>query len=99
MVRQLTAGACAVVAVLLAASMIDWDTTLLPDDLTLPPMWAGLVVAGLGWNPALPLRDALWGAVAKLSYARQCGAASKASSVRWPAFTPTPVSTPMARAM
>ena len=55
---------CAVVAVLVAASMIDWDTTLLPDDLTLPLMWAGLVVAGLGWNPVLPLRDALWGAVA-----------------------------------
>ena len=54
---------CGVVAVLVAASMIDWDTTLLPDDLTLPLMWAGLVAAGLGWA-ALPLRDALWGAVA-----------------------------------
>ena len=54
---------CGFVAVLLAASLIDWDTTLLPDDLTLPLMWAGLVVAALGWT-ALPLKDAVWGAVA-----------------------------------
>lgn len=54
---------CGFVAVLLAASLIDWDTTLLPDDLTLPLMWAGLVVAALGWT-SLPLTDALWGAVA-----------------------------------
>ena len=53
---------CGFVAVLVAASAIDWDTTLLPDDLTLPLMWAGLVAAALGWN--LPLSDALWGAVA-----------------------------------
>ena len=54
---------CGFVALLVAAAMIDWDTTLLPDDLTLPLLWAGLVVAGLGWT-ALPLKDALWGAVA-----------------------------------
>ena len=53
---------CGFVAVLVAASAIDWDTTLLPDDLTLPLLWAGLVVSALGWN--LPLIDALWGAVA-----------------------------------
>ena len=53
---------CGFVAVLVAASAIDWDTTLLPDDLTLPLLWAGLVVSALGWN--LPLVDALWGAVA-----------------------------------
>ncbi len=53
---------CGFVAVLVAASAIDWDTTLLPDDLTLPLLWAGLVVSALGWN--LPLLDALWGAVA-----------------------------------
>lgn len=52
---------CGFVAVLVAAALIDWDTTLLPDDLTLPLLWAGLVVAGLGWN--LPLKEALWGAV------------------------------------
>ncbi|MEY4766841.1 MAG: hypothetical protein RI907_3514 [Pseudomonadota bacterium] len=54
---------CGFVAVLVAAAAIDWDTTLLPDDLTLPLLWAGLVGAGLGWLP-LPLHDALWGAVA-----------------------------------
>ena len=53
---------CGFVAVLVAASLIDWDTTLLPDDLTLPLLWAGLVAAGLGWT--LPLHEALWGAVA-----------------------------------
>ena len=53
---------CLFVAVLLAAAAIDWDTTLLPDDLTLPLLWAGLIVSALGWN--LPLKDALWGAVA-----------------------------------
>ena len=52
---------CAFVAVLLALSGIDWDTTLLPDSLTLPLLWAGLVVAGLGWT--LPLSTAVWGAV------------------------------------
>ena len=53
---------CGFAAVLVAASAIDWDTTLLPDDLTLPLLWAGLVASALGWN--LPLIDALWGAVA-----------------------------------
>lgn len=53
---------CGFMAVLVAASAIDWDTTLLPDSLTLPLMWAGLVSAALGWT--LPLPDALWGAVA-----------------------------------
>ena len=53
---------CGFVAVLVAASAIDWDTTLLPDDLTLPLLWAGLIAAALGWT--LPLTEALWGAVA-----------------------------------
>ncbi len=53
---------CGFAAMLLAASLIDWDSTLLPDSLTLPLMWAGLIAAALGWN--LPLADALWGAVA-----------------------------------
>lgn len=51
-------------AALLALALIDWDTTLLPDDVTLPLLWAGLIVAALGWNPAVQLMDALWGAVA-----------------------------------
>jgi len=53
---------CAVAAVLLALAAIDWDTTLLPDDMTLPLLWGGLVAAVLGWT--LPLADAVWGAVA-----------------------------------
>ncbi|MBP7519370.1 MAG: prepilin peptidase [Leptothrix sp. (in: Bacteria)] len=52
---------CGFAATLLAASLIDWDTTLLPDSLTLPLLWAGLVAAALGWN--LPLEQALWGVV------------------------------------
>jgi leader peptidase (prepilin peptidase)/N-methyltransferase len=50
-------------AVLLAAALIDWDTTLLPDDLTYPLLWAGLIAAAVHWTP-VPLTDALWGAVA-----------------------------------
>nr|WP_310734570.1 A24 family peptidase [Azohydromonas caseinilytica] len=53
---------CAVAATLLALALIDWDTTLLPDALTLPLLWAGLVAAALDWT--LPLPQALWGAVA-----------------------------------
>lgn len=52
---------CAFVAVLLALSGIDWDTTLLPDSLTLPLLWAGLMAAALGWT--LPLSTSVWGAV------------------------------------
>lgn len=54
---------CGVMAVLLALTFIDWDTTLLPDDLTLPLLWAGLITAALGWS-SLSLSSALWGAVA-----------------------------------
>ncbi len=54
---------CAFSAILLAAALIDWDTTLLPDDLTLPLLWLGLVAAALHWIP-VTLEAALWGAVA-----------------------------------
>lgn len=50
-------------ATLLALACIDWQTTLLPDDLTLPLLWAGLIAAALGLTN-IPLKDALWGAVA-----------------------------------
>jgi leader peptidase (prepilin peptidase) / N-methyltransferase len=53
---------CAVVAALLALSAIDWDTTVLPDALTLPLLWAGLAAAAAGWT--LPLQAALIGAAA-----------------------------------
>lgn len=55
---------CGFSAVLLALAVIDWDTTLLPDDMTLPLLWAGLIAAAMQWNPAVDLPSALWGAVA-----------------------------------
>ena len=48
---------------LLALALMDADTMLLPDALTLPLMWAGLIAASLGWI-GVSLTDALWGAVA-----------------------------------
>jgi leader peptidase (prepilin peptidase) / N-methyltransferase len=54
---------CGFSAALVALALIDWDTTLLPDDITLPLLWAGLVVAALRWTD-LPLTQAVWGAVA-----------------------------------
>ena len=49
-------------ASLLTLALIDWDTTLLPDDITLPLLWAGLVAAAAGMS-TLALGDAVWGAV------------------------------------
>jgi leader peptidase (prepilin peptidase) / N-methyltransferase len=54
---------CVFSAAILALAGIDWDTTLLPDDITLPLLWAGLCAAALGFTPT-PLAHALWGAVA-----------------------------------
>ena len=54
---------CGFSAALLALAMIDWDTTFLPDDITLPLLWGGLIAATLQWNPAVDLSTALWGAV------------------------------------
>jgi leader peptidase (prepilin peptidase) / N-methyltransferase len=59
-----TAVWCIFCATLVALTCIDWDTTLLPDDMTLPLVWLGLIVAALRWNPLVTLPDALWGAVA-----------------------------------
>jgi Type II secretory pathway, prepilin signal peptidase PulO and related peptidases len=53
---------CGFCAALVALAGIDWDTTLLPDNLTLPLLWAGIASAALGWTIALP--DAVWGAIA-----------------------------------
>lgn len=58
-----TAAWCLFAAVLVALTLIDWDTTLLPDDLTLPLLWAGLIASILGLT-RVPLPDAVWGAVA-----------------------------------
>ena len=54
---------CIFAATLLALALIDWDTTLLPDDMTLPLLWLGLVSAGLQWIP-VTLNSSLWGSVA-----------------------------------
>lgn len=54
---------CAMVAVLVALTLIDWDTTVLPDVLTLPLLWAGVTAAALGWLPGISLKGSLWGAV------------------------------------
>ena len=54
---------CGTAAVLLALSLIDWDTTVLPDALTLPLMWAGLGCAALGWLSELSLLQSLVGTV------------------------------------
>ena len=53
---------CAAIALLVSMSLIDLDTKYLPDDLTYPLLWGGLVVAALGWT--IPLSAAVWGAVA-----------------------------------
>ena len=50
-------------ASLLVLALIDWDTTLLPDDLTLPLTWAGLLASAMGWT-GVNLPTAVWGAVA-----------------------------------
>ncbi len=53
---------CAALALLVSMSMIDLDTKYLPDDLTYPLLWGGLLAAALGWT--IPLSTAVWGAVA-----------------------------------
>ena len=53
---------CTFAAVLVVLALIDWDTTVLPDSLTLPLLWGGLLSSALGWT--IPLPAALWGCVA-----------------------------------
>ena len=48
-------------ATLLSLALIDWDTTYLPDSLTLPLLWGGLLASAMGWTGTL-LADAVWGA-------------------------------------
>lgn len=55
---------CGFSATLVTLAMIDWDTTLLPDGLTLPLLWAGLIAAALQFNASVSLSASLWGAVA-----------------------------------
>jgi leader peptidase (prepilin peptidase)/N-methyltransferase len=53
---------CGFSAALVALAAIDWDTTLLPDDITLPLLWAGLALSALDVLP-VRLHDAVWGAI------------------------------------
>ena len=54
---------CAFSAAILALALIDWDTTFLPDDITLPLLWGGLIAAALQLT-SIPLSATVWGAVA-----------------------------------
>jgi leader peptidase (prepilin peptidase)/N-methyltransferase len=47
---------------LLALSIIDWQTTLLPDDLTQTLVWTGLMASASG-GLGLDVRESIWGAV------------------------------------
>jgi leader peptidase (prepilin peptidase) / N-methyltransferase len=51
---------CGFSATLLSLSMIDWNTTLLPDDMTMPLLWAGLLLAALRVTH-VSLESAVWG--------------------------------------
>lgn len=53
---------CGFAAALVALAGIDWDTTYLPDSITQPLLWVGLVAAGAGMLP-VTLPSALIGAV------------------------------------
>jgi leader peptidase (prepilin peptidase)/N-methyltransferase len=54
---------CGLVATLVALAFIDLDTQLLPDIVTLPLMWAGIIAAARGWIP-VSLQASVGGAVA-----------------------------------
>lgn len=54
---------CGFSAALVALAFIDWDTTLLPDDITLPLLWAGLLASAMQWTD-VPLYSSVVGAAA-----------------------------------
>ncbi|GAA6143409.1 A24 family peptidase [Hydrogenophaga sp. 5NK40-0174] len=53
---------CGFSAAIVSLTFIDWDTTLLPDDITLPLLWAGVCLAALGITE-VGLAASVWGAV------------------------------------
>ena len=57
-------AACVYLWMLIALTFIDFDTQLLPDNLTLPLLWTGLLANLLGAVPSVTLRDAVVGAIA-----------------------------------
>jgi leader peptidase (prepilin peptidase) / N-methyltransferase len=71
-----TAGAALFIWFVIALSFIDQETGLLPDDLTLPLVWIGLIVNIPG--AFVPLRDAVIGAVAGYLFLWLINAAFKA---------------------
>lgn len=56
------AGALVFLAAMVALTFIDFDTQLLPDDITLPLLWLGLVFNA--WSTFTDLESAVFGAVA-----------------------------------
>ncbi|MGV3680347.1 MAG: prepilin peptidase [Acidovorax sp.] len=58
---------CLFAAAMVALAMIDWDTTLLPDDITLPLLWAGLIGSTLGWTGLVPATSIAGSAAGYLS--------------------------------
>ena len=59
-----TVAALVLTWTLIALVFIDADTTLLPDDLTLPLLWLGLLAHLFGLFPGVTMRDAVIGAIA-----------------------------------
>ena len=57
------AAACVLLWTLVALTFIDFDTQLLPDNITLPLLWAGLLANAFGIM-GISLRDAVFGAIA-----------------------------------
>lgn len=62
-------------AVLMSA--VDWESTLLPDVMTIPLIWAGLIASWAGWID-LPLQDGVAGAVAGYAVLRVMHEGNKA---------------------
>jgi leader peptidase (prepilin peptidase)/N-methyltransferase len=54
---------CIFGSALIVLACIDWDTTLLPDDITIPLLWSGLICAALQIGE-VGLSSSVWGAVA-----------------------------------
>ena len=57
-------AACVLLWTLVALTFIDFETQLLPDDITLPLLWGGLIANAAGVMPGVTLRSAVIGAVA-----------------------------------
>jgi leader peptidase (prepilin peptidase)/N-methyltransferase len=63
-VTPAAAAACLFLWSLIALTFIDFDTQLLPDTITLPLLWSGLLANVAGFVPGVSLRDAVIGAIA-----------------------------------